>query len=104
LRTGLTVTAHTNGTTNGTDAYGDPFTIDADDLVLVTHQVPDDSLYVELLERDLSAAGIASVHLIGDALAPRWISEAVFDGHRLAREIDLPTPDFPASMRREPLA
>ena len=74
-----------------------------DDLVLVTHQVPDDALHRELTadpER-LAAAGIEAVHLIGDAQSPRWISEAVFDVHRLAREIDLPDPTFPAPVLRD---
>jgi dimethylamine/trimethylamine dehydrogenase len=39
--------------------------------------------------------------VIGDAASPRWISESVFDGHRLAREIDLPDPSFPAPMLRD---
>ena len=39
--------------------------------------------------------------MIGDAVAPRIISEAVFDGHRLAREIDQPDPDRPVPYLRE---
>ncbi len=39
------------------------------------------------------------MHLIGDAAAPRWISEAVFDGHRLAREIDEPARLQPLPLR-----
>ena len=46
-------------------------------------------------------APFVDVFLIGDAQSPRWISEAVFDGHRLAREIDLPDPSFPAPTRRD---
>ena len=59
--------------------------------------MPSDELYRELVADPaaLDAAGIAAVHLIGDAASPRWISESVFDGHRLAREIDLPDPSFP---------
>ena len=40
----------------------------------------------------LEAAGIEAVYRIGDCVAPRMISEAIFDGHRLAREIDSPDP------------
>ena len=74
-----------------------------DDLVLVTHQVPSDELHRALVADPtaLDAAGITAVHLIGDAASPRWISESVFDGHRLAREIDLPDPSFPAAVRRD---
>jgi dimethylamine/trimethylamine dehydrogenase len=41
------------------------------------------------------------VYRIGDAVAPRLLSEAVFDGHRLAREIDSPDPETPLPYRRE---
>ena len=73
-------------------------------MVLVTQQASDDALYRELTGDDaaLARAGIQAVYLIGDAVAPRMISEAVFDGHRLAREIDRPDPAQPAPYRREP--
>jgi dimethylamine/trimethylamine dehydrogenase len=35
----------------------------------------------------LAAAGIVGLHAIGDGVAPRLLGEAVFDGHRLAREL-----------------
>lgn len=57
--------------------------------MLVTQQVSDDALYRELVDPGgLEAAGIEAVYRIGDCVAPRMISEAIFDGHRLAREID----------------
>ncbi|MGO9163516.1 MAG: hypothetical protein ACLP7J_22985 [Streptosporangiaceae bacterium] len=49
----------------------------------------------------LAAAGITAVHVIGDAVAPRMLSEAIFDGHRLGREIDRPGPGQPAPYLRE---
>jgi dimethylamine/trimethylamine dehydrogenase len=49
----------------------------------------------------LAAAGISRLYRIGDAVAPRMISEAIFDGHRLAREIDGRDPGQPAPYRRE---
>jgi dimethylamine/trimethylamine dehydrogenase len=106
MHTGVTLTAFLAGTVRGATEFGDHFSIEADGLVLVTHQLPVDGLYRELTSdaTRLTASGISSVHLIGDASAPRWISESVFDGHRLAREIDLPNPEFPAPMLREPLA
>ena len=87
----------------GESEYGDPWSLDVDDLVLVTHQIPTDDLHRELVaDADaLRDAGIDAVYLIGDAQSPRWISEAVFDGHRLAREIDLPEPWFPAPVLRD---
>ena len=106
MRTGTTITARSGGTITARTEFGEQITLAADDLVLVTHQAPVDGLYRELISDPdrLAAQGISAVYLIGDAAAPRWISEAVFDGHRLAREIDLPTPAFPAPMLREPLS
>jgi dimethylamine/trimethylamine dehydrogenase len=106
MRTGTTIDAVSPGAISAHTEFGDDVIIDADDLILVTHQEPVDALYRELTsdEARLIEHGISAVHLIGDAAAPRWISESVFDGHRLAREIDLPHPDFPAPMLREPLS
>ena len=36
--------------------------------------------------------GIEALYRIGDCVAPRIIAEAIFDGHRLAREIDSENP------------
>jgi len=106
IRTGITVTGFAPGDITGIDQYGDEIALAADDIVLVTHQVPANGLHRELTSdpASLAASGVKAVHLIGDAAAPRWISEAVFDGHRLAREIDLPRAAFPAPLLREPLA
>jgi dimethylamine/trimethylamine dehydrogenase len=59
----------------------------ADHLVLVADRVPDDALALDLLSgpERLQAAGITSVHRIGDCLAPGLIAHAVYAGHRLAR-------------------
>ena len=103
MHAGITVRGRETGRITGETEYGDPWELAVDDLVLVTHQVPVDGLHRELTADPalLSAAGIDAVHLIGDAQSPRWISEAVFDGHRLARELDLPDPSFPAPTRRD---
>jgi dimethylamine/trimethylamine dehydrogenase len=88
----------------GSTGVGDSWTLDRlTGVVLVTQQRSERSLYDELMARpqDLADAGITAVHLIGDALAPRLPSEAVFDGHRLAREIDQPEPMAPAAWTRE---
>src|SRR5262249_1210627 len=91
-------------TAAGHDRYGDPWSADCDGVVLVTQQASDDGLYLELAGDPvaLAAAGIGAVHRIGDAVAPRMLSEAIFDGHRLAREIDAPDPATPLPYRREP--
>jgi dimethylamine/trimethylamine dehydrogenase len=81
----------------------DPVAWQADAVVLVTQRQPSDALYRELkadperLERE----GIEAVHRIGDCLAPRTIAENVFDGHRLAREIDSLDPSTPLPYLRE---
>jgi dimethylamine/trimethylamine dehydrogenase len=65
--------------------------------------VSDDALYRELVgdEAALAGAGIEAVYRIGDCVAPRMISEAIFDGHRLAREIDSENPEVPLPFKRE---
>jgi dimethylamine/trimethylamine dehydrogenase len=87
----------------GHDRYGEPWSAGCDGVVLVTQQVSDDSLYLELAARPaaLAAAGISALHRVGDAVAPRLLSEAIFDGHRLARELDSPDPAMPVPYRRE---
>ena len=64
---------------------------------------PNDELYRELKsdKARLEAEGIEEVYLIGDASAPRMIVDSIFDGHRLAREIDSPNPAMPLPFIRE---
>lgn len=52
-----------------------------DAIVAVTIPVAQDSLFWQL--RSI----LPDVHVVGDALAPRGIEEAIFDGHRLGREL-----------------
>ena len=103
MHTGVTVLHRTEDGIAGHTEYEDHWALPVDDLVLVTHQVPDDGLHQALLAEQprWKEAGIEAVHLIGDAQSPRWISEAVFDGHRLARELELPDPSFPAPVLRD---
>ena len=49
----------------------------------------------------LEQEGIEAVYVIGDAAAPRMIVDSIFDGHRLAREIDSPHPEMPLPFIRE---
>jgi dimethylamine/trimethylamine dehydrogenase len=60
--------------------------------VPVTARLPQDALYHDLLADPaaLAAAGIKSVTRIGDCLAPGLIAQAVYAGHRYARELDAP--------------
>jgi dimethylamine/trimethylamine dehydrogenase len=98
-----TITEIAPGQVRGHDRYGDPWSAGCDGVVLVTQQASDDGLYLELFgdPAALEAAGISAVYRIGDAVAPRLLSEAVFDGHRLGREIDSPDPATPLPYRRE---
>jgi dimethylamine/trimethylamine dehydrogenase len=78
-------------------------TITADNLVLVTCRIPNDSLYRELLdaiENNVDGAP-KTVKRIGDADAPAIIAAAVYAGHKYARELDCDIdPDNPAKYDR----
>ncbi len=91
------------GRISGTGEFGDPFELEADGIVLCTQRVSNDSLYLELRGDDESLAdeGIEAVYRIGDCVAPRILADAIFDGHRLAREIDSGNPAVPLPYRRE---
>jgi dimethylamine/trimethylamine dehydrogenase len=76
---------------------------EVDSVVLCTARLSDDELYRELKadKAALTENGVESVYLIGDAAAPRMIVDSIFDGHRLAREIDSPNPALPLPFIRE---
>jgi dimethylamine/trimethylamine dehydrogenase len=59
----------------------------ADSLVTVTARLPNDDLFEQLRDR-WQEAGIASVTRIGDCWAPSTIQQAVYTGHKWARELD----------------
>ncbi len=103
MHRGVTVLAVEPGQVSGEDEFEEAWSIEADGVVLVTQQVSDDALYRELVgdQEALDAAGIEAVYRIGDCVAPRMISEAIFDGHRLAREIDGPDPMIALPFDRE---
>ena len=81
----------------------DPVEWDADAVVLVTQREPCDAVFrqVSADPERLAAEEIETVHRIGDCLAPRLIAENIFDGHRLAREIDSEEPSEPLPFIRE---
>ena len=76
---------------------------ECDTVVLVTGRHSEDGLYRELKARkdEWAANDIKDVYLIGDAEAPRMIADATFTGHRLAREIEDPNPQYPQPYTRE---
>jgi dimethylamine/trimethylamine dehydrogenase len=83
--------------------YGATRELTADAVVAVTQRLADDNLYTQLkaIPEALAAEEIEAVFRVGDCNAPRLITEAVFDGHRLAREIDARDPAVPLPHRRE---
>jgi len=103
FRRATTITAIEKGVLRGTNEFGEPVELEADATVLVTQRVSDESLYLELASQPRSArdAGIAGLYRIGDCVAPRLLADAIFDGHRLAREIDSETPAIPRPYLRE---
>lgn len=63
--------------------------LDCDAVVLVTQRIANDALYIAL-KPALEEKKLSSLHVIGDALAPHIIAQAVYSGHELAREFDEP--------------
>ncbi|WP_160287255.1 oxidoreductase [Pseudomonas knackmussii] len=59
-------------------------------LVSVTARLPEDALFLELQERPdaLREAGIQTLSLVGDCMAPATIAAAVYQGHKFARYLD----------------
>ena len=105
-RAGIMLTGIEPGRVAATDEFAEPLELEADAVVLVTQRLSDERLYLELKEGAdaLAAEGIEAVFRIGDCVAPRLIAEAIFDGHRLAREIDSENPAVPLPYRRERLS
>ncbi len=60
-------------------ASGEKVELEIDDLVLSTHRYTNDSLYKDLARRDVAVARV------GDCIAPRDISVAVYTAEKLAR-------------------
>jgi len=102
LRTETQATAIQPGALDAT-RYGAETTISAETVVLVTSRKSEDALLRALRDRiaDASAGNISAVYGIGDCIAPRLLSDCVFDGHRLAREIDGTDPSRPLPFARE---
>ncbi len=88
----------------GIGPFGRPVEIEADSVVVVTQRLARDDLYKSLrampAER-MSSDGIEAVYRVGDCVAPRLLGDAIFDGHRLAREIDSQDPAVPLPHLRE---
>jgi dimethylamine/trimethylamine dehydrogenase len=94
MRRATTVVEIAAGVVRAQDEFGEPVEIPADGVVLVTQRVSDDRLWREL-------EGLPGLHRVGDCVAPRLIADAVFDGHRLARELDAGHPELALPYLRE---
>jgi dimethylamine/trimethylamine dehydrogenase len=97
------VTSIQTGRVSGLHEFGDPVEIHADAIVLVTQRLSNEALYLELkADSDaLAEAGVEGLYRVGDCVAPQLIADAIFDGHRLAREIDSDDPAQPLPWIRE---
>ncbi|MFN8185770.1 MAG: NAD(P)-binding protein [Gaiellales bacterium] len=103
MLTGVLPTSIQPGRVEAIDEFEQPLELAADGIVLVTQRLSNERLYLDLRAdvSALEAEGIEAVYRIGDCVAPQLIADAVFDGHRLAREIDEATPAQPLPFRRE---
>jgi dimethylamine/trimethylamine dehydrogenase len=75
----------------------------AESVLLVTARLPETGLSdaVQARRDEWQAAGLRSVTLIGDALAPGTIAAATWSGRRYAEELDMPVSSDPVPFRRE---
>jgi dimethylamine/trimethylamine dehydrogenase len=103
LHRGVMVTGISEGGVDLEGEFGVRSQIEVDGVLLVTQRLSDDALYQQLAADPgaLAGAGIEHLYRIGDCVAPRLIADAIFDGHRLAREIDSPDPSQPLPYLRE---
>jgi dimethylamine/trimethylamine dehydrogenase len=87
------------------DEDGHEKVFETDAVVLVTGRRSNEALYRELKDKvgfsALKASGVNALYRVGDCVAPRLIADAIFDAHRLAREIDSPNPEEPLPFKRE---
>ena len=74
-----------------------------DTVILVTSRLSNNALFREVKARqgEWQKNGVQAVYQVGDCYAPRMIADAVFDGHRLAREFESPDPQHPLPFVRE---
>ncbi len=105
MQRGVTIGGIEPGLVACATEFDDPLELAADAVVLVTQRLSNEQLYLELAADPaaLRAEGVEAVYRAGDCVAPRMIADAVFDGHRLAREIDSENPAVPRPYLRERL-
>jgi dimethylamine/trimethylamine dehydrogenase len=99
VRRDTTLQAIAPGLLTVADTFGTVVELEADGVVLCTQRRSDDALYGELAARREELA--VPLFRTGDCVAPRQVADAIFDGHRLAREIEQPDPAVPMPHRLE---
>jgi dimethylamine/trimethylamine dehydrogenase len=99
----VTATAVEPGRLVGEGQFGERVECPCDGVVLCTQRVSEEMLFHELAsdEEGLRRFGIEGLYRVGDCIAPGLIADAIFDGHRLAREIDERDPRMPLPHLRE---
>ena len=102
-RTEVLLTQIAPGGVEALDEFEEPLAFEVDAVVLCTQRLSNEELYLDLRadEESLRAEGIEALYRIGDCVAPQLIADCIFDGHRLAREIDSPNPARPLPFIRE---
>ena len=77
--------------------------LSCDTVVLCTARESRTELYDALYDRrsEWAGRGIEVIVRAGDCLAPRYLADAIFDGHRIAREFESTNPERPRAMIRE---
>jgi dimethylamine/trimethylamine dehydrogenase len=77
--------------------------LECDTVVLATGRTPNDELYRELSARksEWASQDIRGIYQAGDCYAPRFTADVVFDGHRIARELDSADPQRQVAYIRE---
>jgi len=103
LRRDLTIQSFQDGRTAAETSFGEQVQLTVDALVLVTQRISNEQLYLELRQAKNSwdRNRVEAVYRIGDCVAPRILADVIFDGHRLAREIDSESPAIPLPHLRE---
>ncbi len=77
--------------------------LEFDTLIVASGRVPNDGLFRELKRRkgEWEDNEIGGVYAAGDCYAPGLIADAIFEGHRIAREFESPNPQHPQPWIRE---
>lgn len=78
-------------------------TVTFDSVVLCTSRKSNNELYDELIKRrdEWEKNEIEAIYRAGDCYAPRFLPDAIFDGHRIGRELESANPQRPLPIIRE---